>query len=209
MNLIFLLLAAARQRYLVHVRQPAAEFAVTLPTASGRVEPTNLRLRLRGGGQRPDSRSIAPVLWQCDLIAGYYLHKTSAAVGRSVLSLESNPVTIDFSRLILIPDHAQKSAIARRRRNKYVAALETFTRSSANPRAGDRRLEMVWCPSPPTDSKLTLKSEAHDLKLTLSGSEWQSDTAWLTSGTRKSRNDYAIMSLSRTSSDCFRYYLSG
>jgi hypothetical protein len=48
----------------------------------------------------------------------------------------------------LIPDHVQKSATTRRRRERSPADLATMARSSANPQAGDRRPEMVRCPTP-------------------------------------------------------------
>jgi hypothetical protein len=68
-------------------------------------------------------------------------------VGRLIPSLKSKPLITGFSRLILIPDHAQKSATTRRRRGRSPADLATVARSSANPRAGDRRPEMVLCPT--------------------------------------------------------------
>jgi hypothetical protein len=62
--------------------------------------------------------------------------------------LKSKPVATDFSRLILMPDLAQKSATTWRRRDMSAADLVVSTRSSARPLAGGQRPEIVRWPTP-------------------------------------------------------------
>ena len=81
-------------------------------------------------------------------------------MGRATPFLKSKPVATDFSRLIRIPDHAQKSATACNRRDMSASDLATSARSSANPRAGARRPEMVRWPTP-----VALRASSSALKI--------------------------------------------